>query len=334
MTSVERVASVMAGRRADRPPVSFWQHFPPDQVFGAAAARAHLQQLELYQLDFLKVMNDNGYPHKHEPIAGVADLKSIGRLRGDEEPFQRQLELLGSLRQALGRRTLMATTLFNAWSILRHLIQPPQQHAPPDLNAAAAAHDAPSLRIKEMFKQDEHAVRDALGRIGQSLANFARRCIEAGADGIFLSVRDDWVAESDMADLYERLVCPSDLQILAAASDGQFNILHVCGRAIDFRAFAAYPVQVLNWADRCAGPGIAQVKDWLGPAICCGVDNLNTLPLGSTGDVEREVVEALRQAGDRPMMISPGCTFDPARVPADNLKAMVQAARRFSGTAA
>jgi uroporphyrinogen decarboxylase len=173
-----------------------------------------------------------------------------------------------------------------------------------------------------------------MNAIGHSLASFARRCIEAGADGVFLSVRDDWVAEPGVADLYERLVRPGDLQILAAASGGQFNILHVCGRAIDFRAFAAYPVQVLNWADRCAGPSIAQVKGWLVPAICCGVDNLSTLPLGTTGDVECEVAEALRQAGERPIMISPGCTFDPARVSANNLKAMVQAARRFGGTAA
>jgi hypothetical protein len=55
------------------------------------------------------------------------------------------------------------------------------------------------------------------------------------------------------------------------------------------------------------------------------------LPIG-VGAVGQD--GAPRQAGERPIMISPGCTFDPARVPADNLKAMVQAARRFGGTAA
>jgi len=37
-------------------------------------------------------------------------------------------------------------------------------------------------------------VRGALERIARNLARFAARCLAAGADGIFLSVRDDWLA--------------------------------------------------------------------------------------------------------------------------------------------
>ena len=104
-------------------------------------------------------------------------------------------------------------------------------------------------------------------------------------------------------------------------------MLHVCGRAVDFRSFARYPVHAVNWADRAAGPSIAQVRDWLKPALCAGVDNLAALPDGSPQDCAAQVADALRQAGDRPIIIAPGCTYDPARVPRANLQAVCAAAR-------
>ena len=118
-----------------------------------------------------------------------------------------------------------------------------------------------------------------------------------------------------------------DGQILSAAREGRFNVLHACGIPKDFDSFAAYPVHVLNWADRAGGPPIRDVIGKLKPVVCGGVDNLTTLPNGTPDQVAEEVQDALRQAGDRPMMISAGCTFDPECVAPDNLDAMVRAAR-------
>ena len=112
------------------------------------------------------------------------------------------------------------------------------------------------------------------------------------------------------------------LKILAGAEGGSINILHVCGEALDFDRFASYPVHVINWADRYAGPPIAEVADSLRPAICAGLDNLGTMVTGSAEDCACEVADALTQAGGRPMMIAPGCTYDPSAVPAGNLQAI------------
>jgi uroporphyrinogen decarboxylase len=97
---------------------------------------------------------------------------------------------------------------------------------------------------------------------------------------------------------------------------------------VNFRAFAEYPVHAINWADRASGPAIADAVGWLRPAICAGVDNLGTLITGTPEQCEHEVRDALRQAGARPIMIGPGCTYDPTRVPHANLLAMCRAVRR------
>src|SRR5438105_3023289 len=75
-----------------------------------------------------------------------------------------------------------------------------------------------------------------------TLTNFARNCLAAGADGIYLSVRDDWVDTAENgAGVYDRLVRDSDLKILSAAAGGTLNILHVCGTPLDFARFGSYP---------------------------------------------------------------------------------------------
>ncbi len=208
-------------------------------------------------MDFLKAMNDNPYPHPGR-IQRVEDLAALGPLQGDEEGFGRQLELISALKSAVGDTVYLATTIFNAWMVLRLLVRPPKVHLPPNLDAAS---DAPSRWIREAYAARPELVTAALRTIGENLARFAARCVQAGADGIFLSVRDDWVdlpAASD-GGLYERIVRPTDRAVLAAVSQAHFNILHVCGKAVDFKTFAEYPVAVLHWADRAAGPAIRDV---------------------------------------------------------------------------
>ncbi|MBN1514490.1 MAG: hypothetical protein JXB13_20915 [Phycisphaerae bacterium] len=327
MDPIERVQAVLAGEHPDRPPVSFWCHFAPDRVYGPAAVEAHIAHQQSFDLDFLKVMNDNPYPCTGL-IERPADLHALPILQGNEPEFARQLDLLAALKSRLDGRVWMTTTVFNAWTTLRHLVRPPQgRHEPPKLSGE----DEPTTTLRRYFEHDPDGIREALGRIATSLANFTRRCLDAGADGVFLSVRDDWLdGAKNVPPLYRQLVGPTDRQILAAAERGRLNVLHVCGRAVGFPSFAAYPCHVLNWADRAAGPSIADAAVWLKPAPAGGVDNLSTLPTGSPEDVRGEVHDALRQAAGRPLIITPGCTYDPGSVPRANLQAMLEAARAWT----
>jgi uroporphyrinogen decarboxylase len=326
MTKKERVQAVIVSEKPDQVPVSFWHHFEPNQFTGQAALDAHVAYFERFDLDFLKVMNDHQFPRGDVPIVtAVDDLKRIKRLRGDSGEFAGQLVLLQRLREALGDDVLMTTTIFNPWAVLRKLVEPPSdEHGPPKMHGEDERDDA----LTALLKEDRSAVQGAIEAIGATIADFARACIEAGADGIFFSVRDDWVDRpANGAGTYDAIVRDVDLTILEAAGAGTFNMLHICGRPLDFKRFAEYPVQVLNWADREAGPSIAYARDRAKPAIAGGVNNLGVMADGSPEDCAAEVHDALRQAKDRPIMITPGCTYDPKRVPEANLRAVVEAAR-------
>ncbi len=327
MNKIERIAAVVAGRPPDRPPISFWYHFGPEAAAGPKAVEAHLRHVKTYDLDFLKLMNDNRYPRQTLPnrvVADVHDLEMLSVLNGDEDAFGQQLDLIRALARRTAGHLRMATTIFNSWSTLRQMTVPESgMHGPPIVDGSVDPQDAAMSRL---LREAPDAVSRALEVISRSLANFARQCLTAGADGIFLSVRDDWVdSPANGRGAYNRLVQSGDLAILAAVQGGAFNMLHVCGRALDFERFAGYPVQVINWADRYAGPSIGEVAKWVQPALCAGLDNLDTMVAGAPEDCARQVADALTQAAGRPMIIAPGCTYDPDRVPAANLRAVRRA---------
>ena len=238
MNKIERVDAVLAGRQPDRAPASFWCHFGAEAICGPKAVAAHVQHVETYDVDFLKIMDDNRYPRpaiRSGVITNAADLDRLEVLRGDEGAFGRQLELIAALARQLGGQLRMATTVFNSWSTLRHLTMPETgRHGPPTLAGGQAPQDALLARL---LHEAPAAMARALEVITESLVHFVKHALAAGADGVFLAVRDDWVDTLESPGTYDRLVRPCDLKILQASAQGSFNILHVCGKALDFRRF-------------------------------------------------------------------------------------------------
>lgn len=328
MNPKERIQAVLDGKWPDRVPVSFWHHFPPHQITGQAAVDAHVKFLEAYDLDFCKVMNDHPFPRgRLEVLSTAKDLRRIHPIPEDAEGFAPQLEVLRKLRERVGPDIFLCTTMFNAWTTMRNLTAPPKKHHGPPTLGETNEKDA---TLSRLLKEDRSAFQAALNVIGQSLGAFGKACLDAGADGIFLSVRDDWVdTPVNGPDVYDAMVRDVDLQILREVDTGSFNMLHVCGVPKNLMRFAAYPVQVLNWADRAAGPSLAYARDRVKTTLAGGVDNLTTLPDGSPEDCMEEVRDALRQAKGRPIIITPGCTYDPEKVPEANLHAVVRAAHEY-----
>jgi uroporphyrinogen decarboxylase len=330
MNKIDRVQSVLAGEHPDRPPISFWHHFDKNFWSGQPAVDAHLQHVEKFDLDFVKIMNDNGYPRPQcGTLNAVADLDQITELSGTEDTFALQLDLIRALAACWKDQILMSTTIFNTWATLRSLASPPKDvQLPPKIKPAA---DPANEKIAQWLKTDRLAVAAALARIAKSLANFATACLDAGADGVFLSVRDDRVdTEANGRHTYDEMVRPTDLAILDATSAARFNMLHVCGTAVNFKAFADYPVHVINWADRYAGPPVADACKSEKPVICAGLDNLHTLIDGSPQNCADQVHDTLRQAAGRPIMIAPGCTYDPHAVPDANLHAAIDTVKNLT----
>ena len=174
MNRIERITAVLENRQPDRPPVSFWYHFPPDCAAGPRAVESHVRHAEQYNLDFLKIMDDNRYP-RHQLPGGVitqpADLDRLLILRGDEDAFGRQLDLVRSLAKRFAGRLRMATTVFNTWTTLRNMtVSDTGIHGPPAIDGATDARDAVLSRF---LRESRDSLIRALDAVAESTANFA-----------------------------------------------------------------------------------------------------------------------------------------------------------------
>src|SRR5262249_11811525 len=108
MNKIERVRATLAGEPADRPPFTVWYHFGTQHSPAARAASVHLEFLEAYDFDLLKVMNDYDYPMPEgiDTLATADDLALLRPFEPRDAPLGAQLEVVEAVAHALSGRAL------------------------------------------------------------------------------------------------------------------------------------------------------------------------------------------------------------------------------------
>jgi uroporphyrinogen decarboxylase len=146
MDRVERFRAAVAGAPVDRPPFTVWYHFGLQHAPAEDTARVHLQFLEAYDLDWLKVMNDYPYPMPEgiETLDDPRQLAAVTPLDPARTPLGEQLRVVERLAPALRGRAVFVDTLFDAWNTLRRnvvkgAIARFMREAPAELDRALAA---------------------------------------------------------------------------------------------------------------------------------------------------------------------------------------------------
>jgi uroporphyrinogen decarboxylase len=290
MTRTERVEAAVNGAEVDRVPVMFWHHFQPEGS-GRAMANATLQFFdEEFDLDIAKVMPDIPYPFPHKSIASVDDwrlIEPIDPLRS--RYFQERAEAVALLRNALGYETPIVMTVFS-----------------PLAEAMYAARD------RDLFlahaQEQPVVIHEALATIAENLAAHARDIIAAGADGLFFALQG--CTRAIMTEQqYREFGRPYDLMALRGASSGWLNILHIHGeRDLMFDQALDYPVQVLSWSDRIAGPSLREARVMTSKCLMGGWNEFGALHKGPREQIEAEAKDAIAQTGGRKFILANGCS--------------------------
>lgn len=299
MNKIERVRAALEGREVDRVPASFWFHFPPDQRAGHAMAEAHLRYYRAADPDFLKVMNDNGYA-----LLGIEEIKTPSDWRHvrpaplSSRPYQDQLDGLKEIADAVGHEVLLVTTIFNPY---------------------ATGNDISGRRVTDHLREDPESVSAGLAAVAESLAEFARACIEAGAAGIYFSAQGG-EATRFTEEQFVSYIKPHDLAVLRAAEEAgaTFNLLHICGESIRLPLYADYPAHAVNWAPQLGNLSLSEGKALFQRAIVGGVDQRGPIVTGPRSAIETEVHRALDEMGTVGFMVGAGCTV-PSDIPIEHL---------------
>ena len=291
----DRVRAVLAGRRVDPLPFTVWYHFGLQHASPERVAQAHVEFVEAYDLDWLKVMNDYPYPMPAgvETVTDVAQLEKLtpldmeatgsgGRfLPGD------QLRAISILKGDLGGRILFFETVFNAWYTLKRNIV-----------------KGFMMNLMEAYPE---ALDAALKVVNDNLIRYALAALDGGASGVFLAVPGS--PEILSLPQYERFMKPYDMALLEAVRDrGEGHLVHVHGDRPYFDQVSEYPVQAISWSDREGVPGLAEACRRTSKALVGGIDHAQFVNL--TAETLREQVRrASRETGDHPVLLAPGCAI-------------------------
>jgi uroporphyrinogen decarboxylase len=122
---------------------------------------------------------------------------------------------------------------------------------------------------------------------------------------------------------YREFGRPYDLMALRGSTDGWLNVLHVHGeKNLMFDLILDYPVQVLSWSDRLAGPSLREVRVKTSKALMGGWNEFGPLSQGPIEQIQAEALDAIAQTGGRKFILANGCS-----VPDDTDHGILEAAR-------
>lgn len=324
MTKRERVQAALGREEVDRAPVSAWWHDFPREFSAAGLAEATLEAYVQYGWDFIKVnprasyygeawgakyaQNQDRQPDLVEPgVSAPVHLTQIERLDVKKGPLGEQTEALRRIARKLKGEAPFLQTVFSPLAAMSRIT-------------------GSTKYVQRLMREHPAALLAALGPITQTLADFSKASVKAGADGIFFATVEWGSADVISVEDYGTFARPFDLGVLQAVQDAPFNVLHVCRDNNHLVQVLDYPVAVFNWAAHSpTNPDLAPVAA-KALAVMGGVSHETTMPKGTPTDVVKEARRSLLETRARGHFLTPGCAVDP-RVPEKNLRALVQAAR-------
>lgn len=319
MDKRQRLEAAIAGDRVDRAPVALWRHWPGDDRRPEDLAEATLRFQREFDFDFVKVTPASSFcledwgardewlgnvegtrEYTHRPIQKVEDWSTLSVLDPTAGGLGAQLRCLTLLREELEPKGVpFIQTIFSPLAQAKNLVG--------------------AERLILHLRTHPEALHEGLRTIAETTIRFIEAAREVDIAGIFYAVqhaRRDLLSDGE----YRVFGRPYDLRILEATEGLWLNVLHLHGKAVMFEQLADYPVQVINWHDREAGPALEAGKREFSGAVCGGLARWETVIQGTRAQVAEEAQDAWEETGGRCFILGTGCVV-PVVAPWGNLRA-------------
>jgi uroporphyrinogen decarboxylase len=287
------------------PPVGSWIHFGSALWEPELTARVHLEFLEQYDWDYLKVMDDYRFPTvgNIEEALSPDDVLAVGSAQLQYRNFENQTRVLSILREKAPGVPLVDTVFSPFQTVIRTL----------------------GDSVVPIFKEHPELAHEVLSNVSDRLAEFLEQTNRL-SDGVHFSVngasrdKDGWgITEQE----FKEWVAPYDKKVLNACGD-RVRIMHVHGYDLTESWADDYPVEVMSWSHNQTLPTLKDVHNAGRFTPMGGLDEVNCL-YWPPSKVEANVLDSRRETEDQ-LIVAPGCTVHSDTPPAV-LRALVSAAR-------
>ncbi len=314
--------ATIAREPTPRLPIALWRHWPVEDHTAEDLAQATLAFQARFDFDFIKLTPSQVFVAEDLGLRGIYDGNPEGDLVKGPRPITtlEQWEALapGTLTTGALARQLRCVELTVAGAgdtpVIQTIFNP--------LTVAACLAGERAILWR---RRHPTVFQRGFDTIIATWRAFVTATLAAGAAGVFFSTADATYRSMDEAE-YRRWGRPADLAVLEAAASGWFNVLHVHGNDLMLPLVADYPVQVVNWDDRRAGPSLREGQALVRGAVAGGLAQWDELLQGSAEAVQAQVADGISQTGGRGYLVAPGCVM-PIPTPERNIRAALAAAR-------
>jgi len=309
MTKRERVRAAVSGEPVDRAPASLWGHdflreWSNDELVGATC-----EQYEAYDWDFIKInprwsMFPEAWGAVYSPpsdqsnptmvssaLEELDELHDVVSVHAERGVLGEHIESTRLVVERTNAEVDVVQTVFSPMATLGLMFGHPRAFK-------QAAREAPA------------AVHAAIARITDTIINYSRANLNAGASGVFYAPLQWASYDNSTAEFYREFGRPYDLQVLDAIRDAEFNILHVCHTNNMLADVLDYPVHAFNWDDRDeTNSGLADIWSQIDKAVMGGVSRAGLGEL-SADEIRAQASEAAGVGGTR-VFVTGGCSIPP-----------------------
>ena len=309
MTKRERVRAAIAGEPVDRAPASLWGHdflreWSNDELVGATC-----EQYEAYDWDFIKInprwsMFPEAWGAVYTPpveqtaqtlvspaLTELDDLHNVTPVHAERGVFGEHVESTRLVIERTKGEVDVVQTVFSPMAVVGLMFGHPRA-------------------MKQAVAEAPAAVHGAIARVTETIINYSRANMDAGASGVFFAPLQWASHDISNADFYREFGRPYDLQVLDAIRDAEFNILHVCHTNNMLADVLDYPVHAFNWDDRHeSNASLNDVWAETDKAVMGGVSRTGLGDL-SADEIQAQASDAAG-VGNTRVFVTGGCSIPP-----------------------
>ena len=329
MSKYDLIKETFLGNLGEQIPLSLWKHHPVVDRTPEGLAQAEIDFHKLLDHDLMKISFFGHYPCIDFGCTAVYDGETSGSTTLtsaaiDDVSDWETLEPLDVNSGELGNQ-IRAVELIQKYA---HGVVPTMATV---FDPAMVADKISDKNLTKYADEHPEILKGALDLITDVMIDFARATIDAGADGIFLASQHS--TQSSVTDAqYKEFVYPYDLKLITRLrGKAKFIVLHLHAREeneeIRFDKIAKTPgVDAINWEDQSSALSLKQGKKRFRGAVLGGIDHNGIFRTGSPEEAQKQVLDAMTEAGPDRLIIAPGCVIT-VDTPEENIAAVRDAVR-------
>ncbi len=327
MSKFELITDAFKGKDAEKTPISLWKHFPESDKTSEGLAKEEIAYQKRFDPDLKKISFNGLFPVIDYGIDIETYATDTGAARSTQTAIHNledweTLEPVDPNDGELGKQ-VKAVSLISKFT---------ENTVPTMATVFSPSMVSAKLAGREQFlthlRIDPDIVLSALKMLEGVVEEFAKACLDAGADGIFFATQQ---ATSDLMTLaeFKKYASPYDHQVITAFSKkAEFCVTHIHGHNIHFAEVAHYPVQALNWHEQETDPTLAAAHELFKGGLLGGLDSNGVLKSGTPQEAAAQVTKSLQDAGNARsyVIIAPACVI-PLDAPVENVDAIIRAVK-------